>query len=41
MYRKSNPQIKIAIIAPNPPFILNPIKTIVATDRKKRAIDKM
>ena len=41
MYRKINPQIKIAIIAPNSSFILYPIKTIATTDSKMRAIGNM
>ena len=41
MYRKTNPQIKIAIIAPISSFNLYPIKTIVTTASKIRAIGKM
>ena len=41
MYRKINPQIKIAIIAPISSFILYPIKIIADTESKIRVIGKM
>ena len=41
MYRKINPQIKIAKIAPSSSFILYPINTTAVTDSKIRAIGKM
>jgi hypothetical protein len=41
IYKKINPQIKTAIIAPISSFSLYPIKIMVATDSKIRAIGKI
>ena len=41
MYRKKNAQIKNAINAPHPSFILYPIMTIATTVSKTRTIREM
>ena len=41
MYRKKNAQIKNAINAPHPSFILYPIMTIATTISKTRTIREM
>jgi hypothetical protein len=40
-YRKKNAQIKIAITAPHPSFILYPIKIIANTENITRTIREM